>query len=106
LGPTHDLFGDESLVLAPLPGHARGQMGMLAHTTQGDALFAADACWLARSIRERQTPHPITNLLVDDPRAVRATIDQLATFAQARPDVTIIPSHCPETFAREVARYA
>jgi glyoxylase-like metal-dependent hydrolase (beta-lactamase superfamily II) len=105
LGPTHDLFGDGSLVLVALPGHARGQMGMLARTTQGQVLFAADACWLARSIREHTPPHPITNLLVDDPRAVRATIDHLAAFAQARPDVTIIPSHCPETFAHAVRRW-
>jgi len=106
LGPTHDLFGDGSLLFVALPGHARGQMGMLAHTTQGKALFAADACWLARSIREHRTPHPITNLLVDDPRAVHTTIDHLAAFAQAHPDITIIPSHCPETFAREGVRFA
>lgn len=106
LGATHDLFGDGSLLLVTLPGHARGQIGMLATTTQGLLLFAADACWLARSIHEQRPPHPITNLLVDEPSAVRATIDHLHTFAQARPDVTIIPSHCPETFAREVTRWA
>jgi glyoxylase-like metal-dependent hydrolase (beta-lactamase superfamily II) len=105
LGATHDLFGDGSLLMVALPGHARGQMGMLAHTTQGEVLFAADACWLVRAIRESKTPHPITNLLVDDPRAVRTTIDHLAAFAQARPDITIIPSHCPETFARAAARW-
>ena len=32
LGSTHDLFGDGSLLLIPLPGHARGQIGMLVHT--------------------------------------------------------------------------
>ncbi len=106
LGPTHDLFGDGSLILVNLPGHARGQIGMLAQTAQGKILFAADACWLARSIRERKPPHPITNLLVDDPHAVRTTIDHLADFAQAHPGITIIPSHCPETFAHEADRFA
>ena len=105
LGPTHDLFDDGSLLMVVLPGHARGQLGMLVHTTQGKVLFVADACWLMRSIRESRTPHPITNLFVDDPRAVRTTIDHLGMFAQAHPDITIIPSHCPETFAHAVVRW-
>lgn len=106
LGTTHDLFGDGSLLLVALPGHARGQIGMMATTERGPVLFAADACWLARSIHECRPPHPLTNFLVDDPRAVAATIDRLHVFAQARPDVTIIPSHCPETWEREVRRWA
>lgn len=102
LGATHDLFGDGSLVLVALPGHARGQLGLLARTDRGPVLFAADSCWLRRSIRERRPPHPITNLIVDDPRAVRTTIERLHTFAAARPEVVIIPSHCPEAFEKEV----
>ncbi len=106
LGPTHDLCGDGSLRLVALPGHARGQIGLLARTARGPLLFAADGCWLTRSIRTNTPPHPITNLLVDDPRAVRRTIAGLHAFAAARPDVTIIPSHCPDAFAREVPRWA
>jgi glyoxylase-like metal-dependent hydrolase (beta-lactamase superfamily II) len=106
IGATHDLFGDGALRLVALPGHARGQMGLLAQTARGPLLFAADGCWLTRSITTNTPPHPITNLLVDDPRAVRRTIGGLHAFALARPDVTIIPSHCPEAFAREVPRWA
>jgi glyoxylase-like metal-dependent hydrolase (beta-lactamase superfamily II) len=106
LGATHDLFGDGLVLLVALPGHARGQIGMFAKTTNGPLLLASDACWMTRSIWTRTPPHPITSLLVDDPSAVRITIDHLHTFAEARPDVAIIPSHCPETFAREVARWA
>jgi glyoxylase-like metal-dependent hydrolase (beta-lactamase superfamily II) len=102
LGPTHDLFGDGSLLLVELPGHAHGQIGMLANTERGKILFAADGCWLTRQIREQRPPHPITYLIADDARAVRGTIDHLHAFAKACPDVTIIPSHCPEAFAREV----
>jgi glyoxylase-like metal-dependent hydrolase (beta-lactamase superfamily II) len=96
------LFGDGSLALVTLPGHARGQLGLLARTDRGPVLFAADSCWLRRSIRERRLPHPITNLIVDDPRAVRATIERLHTFAVAWPEVVILPSHCPEAFEKEV----
>jgi hypothetical protein len=65
-------------------------------------LFAADSCWHSRSIRERRPPHPLTYLVVDDSRAVRSTFDALHRFAAAYPDVRIVPSHCPEAFAREV----
>ncbi|HEX8218290.1 MAG TPA: MBL fold metallo-hydrolase [Chloroflexia bacterium] len=104
LGPTHDLFGDGSARLVRLPGHARGQVGMLANTEQGPVLFAADGCWLTRQVRERRPPHPITNLIVDDSQAVRSTIEGLHAFMQARPEVSIVPSHCPEAFEREVGR--
>lgn len=104
LGPTHDLFGDGSALLVELPGHAKGQVGMLANTERGPVLFAADGCWLTRQVREQRPPHPITNLFVDDPQAVRSTIEGLHTFMLARPEVAIVPTHCPEAFEREVAR--
>jgi glyoxylase-like metal-dependent hydrolase (beta-lactamase superfamily II) len=102
LGSTQDLFGDGSLRLVALPGHARGQMGLLARTGRGEVLLAADSAWLSRSIYEQRPPGRLTNLIVDEPRAVRTTISHLHAFAQARPDVRIIPTHCPEAFAREV----
>jgi glyoxylase-like metal-dependent hydrolase (beta-lactamase superfamily II) len=104
LGGTHDLFSDGSALLVPLPGHARGQVGMLASTERGPVLFAADGCWLTRQAREQRPPHPITHLFADDPQAVRSTIDGLHTFMLARPDVAVVPTHCPEAFAREVGR--
>lgn len=102
LGATHDLFGDGSLLLVELPGHARGQIGLLARTARGRVLFAADGCWMRRSIREDRPPSRLTNLFVDNPAQVRATIHRLHDFAQAQPDVVIVPSHCPEAFAQEV----
>jgi glyoxylase-like metal-dependent hydrolase (beta-lactamase superfamily II) len=102
LGPTHDLFGDGALQLVELPGHARGQIGMLVQSEHGRILLAADGSWLTRAIRERRPPHRITHLFVDDPRAVRDTIERLHAFSQACPDVRIVPTHCPEAFAREI----
>jgi glyoxylase-like metal-dependent hydrolase (beta-lactamase superfamily II) len=102
LGPTHDLFGDNSLLLVALPGHARGQIGALVQSGRGRTLLAADGCWLTRSIRECRPPHRITNLIVDDPRAARVTIERLHAFSCACPDVAIVPTHCPEAFASEV----
>jgi len=102
LGPTHDLFGDGTAVLVALPGHARGQIGLLARTERGPVFFAADSCWLSASYRESRPPHRITQLFADDPRAVRETIGRLHAFSRTYPDVAIVPSHCPEAFRRHV----
>ncbi len=102
LGATHDLFGDGTMRLVQLPGHARGQIGLFAHTTEGDYFFVADGAWLTRSIRENRPPSRLTDLIVDDPVAVRRTIANLHDFALSQPDWQIIPTHCPEVYAREV----
>ncbi len=39
---SHDLFGDGSLILVDLEGHAKGQIGALV---PNQLLLAADACW-------------------------------------------------------------
>ena len=99
LGATLDYYGDGSLLFVRLPGHARGQLGLLAQTTRGPLFFVADAAWLARSVVENRSPSRLGSLIADDAGQVAATIAGLHTFAQARPDVLIVPSHCPETFA-------
>ncbi len=104
LGPTYDLFGDGSLRLVPLPGHARGQMGLFAETVSGPVLLAADGSWLRRSIRECLFPSRLTMLFVDNFRKTCETIARLHAFSRARPDVKILPTHCPEVFEEEVER--
>lgn len=99
LGPTHDLFGDGSLLLLRLPGHARGQLGLLLRTALGAFLLAADGAWVGQSIRERRGPGRPGYLIADDPRALDETIEQLHAFSLARPEVTIIPTHCPQSYA-------
>lgn len=95
-GPTHDLFGDGLLRLVRLPGHARGQLGLLAQTDTGPVFLVADAAYTRQSIRESRPPHPITNLFADDGKAVRQTLAQLHAFSQAHPGVRLYPTHCAE----------
>ena len=102
LGATHDLFGDGTLVLVDLPGHARGQCGLFARTARGPILFAADSCWMRAGYRERRDPHWVTRLISDDVGAQSQTLARLQRFARERPDVVIVPSHCVEA-AGEVA---
>ncbi|MFZ4662292.1 MAG: MBL fold metallo-hydrolase [Caldilineaceae bacterium] len=102
LGASQDLFGDGSLRLVNLPGHARGQIGLLAHTAQGDNFFVADGAWLRRAIHEARPPARATRLIVDDWAAVQRTLANLHAFAQAYPTWRLIPTHCPEVFAHAV----
>jgi len=97
LGGTHDLFGDGTVHLVPLPGHARGQIGALIRSTSGDLFLAADGAWSTRAWREQRLPHWITSAIQDDPSALRATLGAIRDFAAARPDVRILPTHCPDT---------
>lgn len=97
LGQTHDLFGDGSIRLMPLPGHARGQIGALVRSASGDLLLCADGAWTSQAWREVRPPHWMTGPMQDDMSALHDTLAALRAFAAARPDVTILPAHCPET---------
>lgn len=98
LGASQDIFNDGALQLVRLPGHARGQFGLLANTQQGPLLFAADGAWLTRAIRERKSPASITRLIADDHAQVQKTVNGLHQFWQAQPQVRILPTHCPEAY--------
>jgi len=98
IGPSHDLFGDRSALLFPLPGHARGQMGMLAEIRGDRALFVADAVYHRDSIRRVIPPGRLTNLIAGDASQVMTTILRLSEFTKADPDVRVYPTHCSETY--------
>jgi glyoxylase-like metal-dependent hydrolase (beta-lactamase superfamily II) len=104
LGPTHDFFGDGSVRFVMLPGHACGQMGMLAETLDGPLFFVADGAWMSQAVRENKPPHWITNYLVDDVPATKRTLALLHQFAKDHPEITLIPTHCPETFRKFVGK--
>ena len=97
LGATHDLFGDGSVLLVAMPGHARGQLGALVRSPRGTVLLCADGAWTSQAYRELRPPHAVTTLMQDDMRALTSTLRALHDFARERPDVTILPTHCPET---------
>jgi glyoxylase-like metal-dependent hydrolase (beta-lactamase superfamily II) len=98
LGPTLDLFGDGSAIVLSLPGHARGQIGLLANTQRGKLFFVADSCWMSTGFRTNTPPHWITRLFTDDFMALKSTLAQLHRYHCRHPEVSIIPSHCPEVF--------
>lgn len=93
---THDLFGDGRLRLVPLPGHAAGQVGLLAEVTAGRrVLFVADACWVSAGYRRLAPPSPVTRLVTDDARAQRLSLERVHSAWRSDPGLLVVPSHCP-----------
>lgn len=96
----YDLFGDESILAVPLPGHAVGQLGAIIHTQGGRRIFfVADACWTSLSYRQQRMPHPITKILFSDTRVYQRTLEELHQYWILHPDQLLAPSHCPEIHA-------
>ncbi len=96
----HDLFGDRSVLLVELPGHAAGQIGMLVQLAPGvRKLLVADAVWYRRAIFEQRMPGFVTYPLFSSTKKYRQTLVKLGAFAKAFPDIELVPTHCPEVFA-------
>jgi glyoxylase-like metal-dependent hydrolase (beta-lactamase superfamily II) len=97
LGPSHDLLGDGSMLLVPLPGHAAGQLGLLARAEGGRQCFlVADAAWTRAAYRENRGPHPLARAILDDAKEAARTLEKLHRMWRERPDVQLVPSHCSE----------
>ena len=76
----------------------RGQTGMLVKREAGPMLFAADSMLHRASLRDGRPPGNLTRFITDDLRMVQTTIDRLVEFARLRPEVAIVPTHCPEAY--------
>jgi glyoxylase-like metal-dependent hydrolase (beta-lactamase superfamily II) len=92
---TGDLFGDGSIRLVALPGHAAGQVGAFVEVGGRRVLLAADAAWLTRGIDELRPPSRVTWLIVDDPRALNDTLMRLHHLRRSDPELVVVPAHCP-----------
>jgi glyoxylase-like metal-dependent hydrolase (beta-lactamase superfamily II) len=92
----HDLFGDGSIRLCALPGHARGQLGAYFHTASGPVLLAADAAWDLAAWKKGILPRSIVRLFFDDWEAYQRTFWALREFQERRPDCRVLFTHSPE----------
>ena len=82
-----DVFGDGSCLLADLPGHALGQIGVIIDGSffVGDAMWGTDA-----------GPNAIGLLVQDNKKRYRKTHELLHKIAGR---VEVIPSHVMEEYA-------
>ncbi|MDX2249969.1 MAG: MBL fold metallo-hydrolase [Bacteroidia bacterium] len=97
LGEMTDLFGDGSILLPYLPGHAAGQMGALLNTLEGKVLLAADAFWLRENLEENRLPSPVVKLFFDSWTDFKTSLAKVRKFWQNHPEIKIIPTHCEKT---------
>lgn len=88
---SHDVFGDDSVLLVDLAGHTPGSVGVLAHTGRGWVLIAGDAAWHALQIEKVRQKSSYPGVLVDEDRA--EAFRTLHRLHLARRTVTIIPTH-------------
>jgi glyoxylase-like metal-dependent hydrolase (beta-lactamase superfamily II) len=88
---SHDLFGDNSVLLVDLAGHTPGSVGVLAHTGRGWILIAGDAAWHQLQIEKIRQKSSYPGALVDEDRD--ETFRTLHRLHLARHAVTIIPTH-------------
>ncbi|MNX77362.1 N-acyl homoserine lactonase AttM [compost metagenome] len=99
-----DLFGDQSVVAIPLPGHAIGHYGLMVQTGEGAVFLVADAVYKTQAFKEHRRPMGIARLIFADWQGYLDTLRRLHEFHQARPDVLIMPAHCQDAWEAWQAR--
>jgi glyoxylase-like metal-dependent hydrolase (beta-lactamase superfamily II) len=95
-GEAFDLFGDGSVRLVSLPGHAAGHYGLLFCDARGQVLLVADASWSSRAIREMTPPPALVTGWLGDTAMYRDTLSKLRALQLEQPELRLVPSHCPE----------
>jgi len=103
---SHDLFGDGSIILVPLPGHTAGQVGMFIHRANGAHLFLiGDAVWLAENYLKPASMHPLFwSLVSSDQATALQTLIELHRFSHQYPEIPMIAmhdAHMQEAFANK-----
>jgi glyoxylase-like metal-dependent hydrolase (beta-lactamase superfamily II) len=92
-----DYFGDESLFIIDLPGHAAGHIGIYAETHKGKVLLVADACWSHQSVIENRLPSRIASFLFSDWKKYAESLSRLNSVYQSFSEIKIFPCHCQKS---------
>ena len=95
-GSGYDLFGDRSLLLIALPGHAAGHYGLLFEDGSGSVFLVADASWSSQAIRDGVPPPALVTSWLGHTDIYRDTLAKLNALRMEVPELRIVPSHCRE----------
>ncbi|MCH8619716.1 MBL fold metallo-hydrolase [Undibacterium sp. TS12] len=94
-----DLFNDGSILALPLPGHSRGQMGVVFKRADHRLVFmAADACWSRQALVENKLPTVFANRIFDHVGNYRRSFTLLREAAAHPEPALILPSHCEQSW--------
>lgn len=96
---SHDLFGDDSVLLLDARGHTQGSLAVAVRLHDGWALHAGDAAMFARDFRhDRALPlSPYQRLQSHDLYAQRASYGHLRA-AETEHDARVVPAHDLKVF--------
>lgn len=100
LGKLVDLFGDGSILLCDLDGHAVGQIGAILNTDEGLVFLISDACWVEEAYKDGKMPHFITRLLFNSWKNYTSNVTKISNYHKNNPETLIIPCHCEKTMRR------
>jgi glyoxylase-like metal-dependent hydrolase (beta-lactamase superfamily II) len=93
----HDLFGDDSVVCIPTPGHTIGHQSLKIKLATGQQIvLASDCCYFARTLKSRTLP-----TFGHDLEEQQSSLEQLLKLHKN--GVTIIPGH-DKNFVNSIPR--
>lgn len=95
---TLDYWGDESLTLVDLPGHALGHTGFLLNTEHGRKFYIVDAAWSVEVLLQGKQLPRIARRLQTGYDQYWSTQQLLKQFADEN-SMELIACHCPRTQA-------
>jgi len=97
---SHDLFGDGSVVLVPLPGHTPGSVGVFLSQVKGRRLlFVGDATWTDDGFRlPSHKLAPLSKTTDDDPARLSETIWRIHHLQRHDPGLLVVPTHSGAAF--------
>lgn len=90
----HDVLGTGEAIAIALPGHGVGQIGLWLPDARH--FLIADAAYARSALRDGKLPPWPVLARLGNARAYRQTFARLRTLMRARPDITLVPSHCRE----------
>jgi N-acyl homoserine lactone hydrolase len=92
---SHDVYGDGSIVIVPVPGHTPGSVIVFLALPSGKRFaMLGDLAWQREGVTEREERPWFTRMLADwDPEGVRDGLSHMASIVKRFPDITLVPAH-------------
>jgi len=102
----HFTFSDDDILkIIPLPGHARGQIGLLLNEgKENPYLLAADAYWLIESVQHNILPAKIINTFIDNWEDYKSSLQNIRTYLQQHPETISLSCHCNQVYENWVEK--
>lgn len=89
-----DLFGDGSVLVVALPGHAPGHHGLWFEDAQGPVFLLGDAVWSSDALDSAAPPPALVSGWLGDTAAYLDTLARLRVVRRTHPHVRMVPAHC------------